>query len=111
MHCESHFLETWVCYVDTTYQFFVQEVLLEEGHAMFWNLSIAVSAGTLPVNLTVKTLSCGIQATVLAKDNPGPEELLSKLFCLIFWLILSGFLELRSYTLLNLNFLGLKILI
>lgn len=53
-----------------------QEVLLEEGHAMFWNLSIAVSAGTLPVNLTVKTLSCGIQATVLAKDNPGPEELL-----------------------------------
>ena len=50
---------------------------------MLWNLSIAVSAGTLPVNLTVKALSCGIQTTVLAKEDPAPEELLSKLFSLL----------------------------
>jgi glycosylphosphatidylinositol deacylase len=43
---------------------------------LLWNLSIAVSAGTLPVNLTVNALSCGIQSTVLAKEDPAPEELL-----------------------------------
>lgn len=45
---------------------------------MLWNLSIAVSSGTLPVVLSVKALSCGIQETVLAKEDPKPEELLSK---------------------------------
>lgn len=58
---------------------------------MLWNLSIAVSAGTLPVNLTVKTLSCGIQATVLAKENPSPEEILSKTSLLLLLINFFGF--------------------
>lgn len=56
--------------------FRTQEVVLGEDHPLLWNLSIAVSAGTLPLNLTVKALSCGIQTTVLAKEDPAPEELL-----------------------------------
>lgn len=69
---------------------------------MLWNLSIAVSAGTLPVNLTVKALSCGIQPNVLAKEDPAPEELLSKIpfSCLInlFWVLdaVTGLLACRA---------------
>lgn len=61
---------------------------------MFWNLFIVVLVGILLVNLIVKILSCGIQVIVFVKDNLGFEELFSKFFCFIFWLIFFGFLEL-----------------
>jgi hypothetical protein len=51
---------------------------LGENHPLVWNLSIAVSLGTLPVILSVKTVSCGIQETVLAKEHPEPEEIISE---------------------------------
>lgn len=51
---------------------------LGENHPLVWNLSIAVSLGTLPVILSVKTVSCGIQETVLAKEHPEPEEIMSE---------------------------------
>ncbi|CAK9226433.1 unnamed protein product [Sphagnum troendelagicum] len=53
-----------------------QEMRLGENHPLVWNLSIAVSLGTLPVILSVKTVSCGIQETVLAKEHPEPEEIM-----------------------------------
>ena len=49
-----------------------------ENHPLIWNLSIAVSSGTLPVVLDVKTSSCGIQESVFVKEHPEPDELLSK---------------------------------
>jgi glycosylphosphatidylinositol deacylase len=49
---------------------------LGENHPLVWNLSITVSLGTLPVILSVKTVSCGIQETVLAKEHPEPEEIM-----------------------------------
>ncbi len=51
---------------------------------MVWNVSVAVSLSTLPMMLDVRASSCGIQQTVLAKEHPEPEDLLSKPFYLKF---------------------------
>jgi hypothetical protein len=51
---------------------------------MVWNMSVAVSLSTLPMMLDVRASSCGIQQTVLAKEHPEPEDILSKPFYLKF---------------------------
>jgi hypothetical protein len=51
---------------------------------MVWNMSVGVSLSTLPMMLDVRASSCGIQQTVLTKEHPESEDLLSKPFYLKF---------------------------
>jgi glycosylphosphatidylinositol deacylase len=59
-----------------------QHVWLWEYHPMVWNLSVALSLSSVPLVLDVKTSTCGIPQTALAKEHPEPEDLLSEPFCL-----------------------------
>lgn len=59
-----------------------QHVWLWEYHPMVWNLSVALSLSSVPMLLDVKTSTCGIPQTALAKEHPEPEDLLSEPFCL-----------------------------
>ncbi|CAM6043491.1 unnamed protein product [Sphagnum compactum] len=53
-----------------------QHVWLWEYHPMVWNLSFALSLSSVPMVLDVKTSTCGIPQTALAKEHPEPEDLL-----------------------------------
>lgn len=76
------FFGSWITFFLILVGWAWQHVWLWEYHPMVWNLSVALSLSSVPLVLDVKTSTCGIPQTALAKEHPEPEDLLSEPFCL-----------------------------
>ncbi|KAI5083289.1 hypothetical protein GOP47_0003032 [Adiantum capillus-veneris] len=51
-----------------------KDVQLVENHPLLFNLTLSVSTGVLPLNMEIKTASCGIRNSVFANEEPGDHE-------------------------------------
>lgn len=70
----------------------VQDLFLKEDHPLAFNLTFAISIGLLPVTLSLRTASCGIQNSGLADEETGDIEHSSKEYALADLLFLSAIL-------------------
>lgn len=52
----------------------MQDLFLKEDHPLMYNLSFGVSLGLLPIEMTLKTVSCGIKDAGLPIEEAGDTE-------------------------------------